>query len=139
MKALEAWHIRSLRVILGITWRDKVTHEEIYRRTGCTSLETHLNRRQLRWLGHVIRMEDARLPKQILYGELTNGARSSAGQKKRYKDHMKVILKKFDIDPRVLESSAVDRNVWRSQCYEGANIYERKRNERMRLRRELRH
>ena len=52
---------------------------------------------------------------------------------------MKVILKKFDIDPRVLESSAVDRNVWRSQCYDGANIYERKRNERMRLRRELRH
>ena len=53
-------------------------------------------------------MEDARLPKQILYGEHTNSARNSGGQKKRYKDHMKVILKKFDIDPSVLESSAFD-------------------------------
>ena len=138
-RALEAWHIKSLRCILGITWRDRITHEEIFRRTDSSSLETYLSRRQLRWLGHVIRMDDSRLPKQILYGELTVGSRSAGGQKKRHKDHMKVVLKKFDIEPSRLESSAIDRNTWRSQCYTGARNCERKHNDRMRRRRELRH
>ena len=61
-KALEAWHIKSLRSILGITWWDRKTHEEIFRRTDSSSLETLLSRRQLRWLGHTIRMDDSRLP-----------------------------------------------------------------------------
>ena len=138
-KALEAWHIKSLRSILGITWRDRITHVEIFRRTDSSSLETNLCRRQLRWLGHLIRMDDSRLPKQMLYGELTTGRRSAGGQRKRHKDHMKVVLKKFDIDPSRLESSSTDRNAWRSQCYSGAMICEQKRNDKMRRRRELRH
>ena len=66
IKMLEAWHIKSLRCILGITWRDRLTYEEIYSRTSCCSLESLLGRRQLRWMGHVIRMDNDRLPKHIL-------------------------------------------------------------------------
>ena len=139
MKDLEAWHVRSLRYILGITWRDRVTHEETYRRTGCTSLESQLGRKQLRWIGHIIRMDDDRLPKQILYGELSTGRRKAGGQKKRHKDYVKTVLKKFDIPPDLLETCAVDRSVWRSKCYEGERKCEQKRNERMQLRRERRH
>ena len=106
MKLLEAWHIRSLRRILGITWEDRNTHEEIYRRTSCTSLESLLGRRQLRWVGHVIRMEDDRLLKQILYGELSSGVRKAGGQKKRHKEYVKSVLKKFEIAPNMIESFA---------------------------------
>ncbi|KAG7157600.1 hypothetical protein Hamer_G021399 [Homarus americanus] len=48
-----------------------------------------LAKRHLRWLGHVIRMPDHRLPRQILYGKLPQGIRSEGGQTKRYKDHSK--------------------------------------------------
>jgi len=38
-KKLEAAHHRWLRGILGITWRDKVTNEEVQKRTGQALLE----------------------------------------------------------------------------------------------------
>jgi len=43
---------------LGITWRDKVTNEEIRNRTGQTLLEKVIRERRLRWLGHVTRMDE---------------------------------------------------------------------------------
>ena len=139
LKDLEAWHIRNLRSVLNVTWKDKLTHEEIFRRTGSTSIESQLGRRNLRWMGHVIRMDDSRLPKQVLYGELSSGLRKAGGQKKRHKDYIKTVLKSFDIPPALLESLASDRSGWRSKCYDGARKCEQKRIERMRLRREKRH
>ena len=59
------------------------------------SVHTLLKLAQLRWTGHVTRMPDERLP--ILYGELQVGKRSHGGQKKRYKDTLKVSLKDFNI------------------------------------------
>ena len=65
---------------MSVTWRDKITNSEILRRTGSVSLECNISRRQLRWLGHVTRMEDSRLPEQLLYSEIREGERSVGGQ-----------------------------------------------------------
>ena len=89
-------------------------------------METLLGRRQLRWTGHVVRMDRDRLPKQILYGELSSGERSSGGQKKRHKDHIKTILKKFEIPANMLETYSDDRVDWRTRCDEGAAKCEEK-------------
>ena len=45
---------------------------------------------QYRWVSHVNRMDDTRLPKIIFYSELEHGTRSRGGQLKRYKDMLKV-------------------------------------------------
>ncbi|KAG7177274.1 hypothetical protein Hamer_G000557 [Homarus americanus] len=79
---LENSHTSGLKRILGISWEDRVTHEELYRGSNTTSIETMLAKRHLCWLGHVIRMPDHRLPRQILYGKLSHGNRSAGGQKK---------------------------------------------------------
>ena len=67
---------------------------------------------QLRWAGNVTRMPDERLPKKVLYGELQEGKRSQGGQKKHYKDTLKVSLRDFNILTESWEQVAQDRTKW---------------------------
>jgi len=80
------------------------------------SMEHLVMQSQLRWIGHVIRMKSNRLPRRILYSELQHGLRAPSGQKKRFSDHVKAILKKCLIPPDQLETLASDRvackDVW---------------------------
>ena len=68
LRQLERFHQRALRSILEIRWPDKVTNTEVLKRTNCISIEAMLLKSCLRWTGHVIRMEDHRIPKQLLFG-----------------------------------------------------------------------
>ena len=72
-RRLNSFHLRSIRRILGISWQDKVTNADVLSRAGLPTMFTLLRQRRLRWLGHVRRMEDGRIPKDILYGELALG------------------------------------------------------------------
>ena len=74
-KRLNAFHMRCLRRILGINWNDRVTNNEVLKSTGIDSLFSILKLRRLRWLGHVHRMPDGRIPKDLLYGEPAKGKR----------------------------------------------------------------
>ena len=80
--------------------------------------------RQLRWLGHVIGMPHNRLPHCVLYGQLRLGHRSVGGQKKRFKDHIKSILKKCNIPFSRLETLASNRATWRSTCAFGMSYFD---------------
>ena len=139
VKQLEAFHIRCLQRILGLTWQDKVPHSEILHRTNLLSIESTLAEKQLRWIGHVIRMPEHRLPRQILYSQLPEARRNPGGQKKRYKDNIKATLKKCNIQPEQLEMNASDRPLWRSLCKAGVNQLEDTRNQARQQRRERRH
>ena len=69
---------------------------------------------RLRWLGHVHRMEDGRIPKDILYGELAAGSRTTGRPQLRYKDTCKRDLKALNIETESWEKLAGDRTRWRS-------------------------
>ena len=90
-------------------------------------VHTLLKLAQLRWIGHVTRMPDERLPKKVLYGELQEGKRSQGGQKKRYKDTLKASLKDFNIPAESWEQAAQDRTKWRCLINKGASQFEAKR------------
>ena len=93
------------------------------------SIHTILMKYQLRWSGHVIRMEDSRIPKQLLFSELHSGKRSRGAPKKRFKDTLKASLKCFDVDPENWELQAQQRDSWRSTITNSALTcsYEAKR------------
>jgi transcription termination factor 2 len=127
LRSLENFHNASLRKILGVTWKDKVPVTEVLRRTKSVSVENIIYRSHLRWIGHLIRMDDSRLPKQLLYGELSVGTRSVGRQLKRYRDQSLAVLKACHISSTNLEALAKDRDAWRETCRKGLQIRERDR------------
>ena len=50
------------------------------RTTGLPSMEYILVRMYLRWTGHIVRMSPDRLPKQVLYSQLSSGQMESKSQ-----------------------------------------------------------
>ena len=102
-----------LRRILGISWQDKVPNSDVLSRAGLPSIFTLLRQRRLRWLGHVHRMPDGRIPKDLLYGELAYGKRSIGRPQLRYRDVVKRDMKTVDINTESWESLAANRFKWR--------------------------
>lgn len=100
------------------------------------SVESVIVRNQLRWSGHVVRMENNRLPKQMFYSELTEGKRDVGGQKKRFKDRLKSHLNQCAIDTKEWENLAMNRTIWRKAIRDGVEKFEERRSEGIRLKRE---
>ena len=65
--------MHSLRTILNIKWQDRVSNLRVLDMAESTSMEAMILKSRLRWAGHVIRMEDNILPKQLMFGELASG------------------------------------------------------------------
>lgn len=59
-RRLNNFHMRCLRNILNITWRDRVTNERVLQIAQLPSITAMLKQRRLRWLGHVHRMDATR-------------------------------------------------------------------------------
>ena len=79
-----------LRRILGITLQDRVPNKDVFA--------------QARLAGHVSRMGNGRIPRDIFYGELATGSRSAGRPNLRFKDVCKRDLKAGDINPTVWEA-----------------------------------
>jgi len=84
-----------LRGILGITWRDKVTNEEVRKRTGQILLEKAIREIRMRWLSHVTRMDEARIPKQSLHWEVAGFRRRPGRPRMNWRDVVKKDLQRM--------------------------------------------
>ena len=114
LRRLEQFHQRCLRSILGIKWQDYISNEEVLTKAHIPSLESIILQLQLGWAGHVARMDDTRIPKAMLFGELSAGKRNQGGPKKRYKDQLKSELEMADVCLDSWQQEAQNRDSWRS-------------------------
>ena len=92
VKKLHAFMMRHLGSIMRITWMDKVTNKEIFERTGLPSMEDLLIRKNLRWTGHLMRMSPDRLPKQVLYSQMSSDHRKRGRPRLPFKDTINLYM-----------------------------------------------
>ena len=90
-------------------------------------IHTVLMQSQLCWAGHVLCMPDHWFPKKLPFRELQHGKRSLGGQKKRFKNTLKVSLKAFNISYNSWEQAAMKRRKWRAAVCSGAESHEANR------------
>ena len=119
-KKINAFHMRSLRRILGISWQDHISNEAVHSISGIPSIQALLSKNRLRWLGHVKRMDDSRLPKILLFGQLSTGTRSGGRPRLRFIDCCKRDMKECGIDIKTWEKQALNRPSWRSLINKGS-------------------
>ena len=75
--------------------------------------------RRLQWLGHLGRMEEDRLPKRVLFGELRK-KRACHGPKKRWRNQMSGDLQAVKMKEDWYQLCQ-DRKEWTVKCHEGVD------------------
>ena len=105
-------------------WR-RIHNEEVREITRQCYVTDFIGSQRLRWLGHVARMEEVRLPRKIFEGTV-EGRRPVGRPRKRWKDNVMEDLEKVGIQNPVeeWEDLARDRRMWRGLVREVMNLHE---------------
>src|ERR1044072_1267856 len=67
---IQAAEMKPLRTMIGKSKRDRIRNEHIRERIGVSSIRNKIEKAQLRWLGHLERMEEGRVNGLFLIGEV---------------------------------------------------------------------
>ena len=126
-KLLERFHQHCLRRVLSIKWESYTPDTDVLSKAKIESISAIVLRNQMRWAGHLVRMDDARLPKRLFYGELSIGRRPQHKPRKRFKDCVKDNLKLMGIEIDEWETATSDRDQWRRLTASGVKTFESNR------------
>ena len=112
-----------------IDWRnnDRTDHPISYldtlMKTGSKSIDATIPRRQILFVGFVARMEDTRLPKCVMFGELVGGVGCVRGQGKEWMGCFLDDLRVFGINIDQWTTAAQDEGGWRKKAEQGAERF----------------
>ena len=66
---LDVFQRNCLRIFLGTQLTDRISNSRLYEKCRSIPLSMAILKERLRWLGHILRMKDDRLPKIVLFGQ----------------------------------------------------------------------
>ena len=119
LRAFQARCVRSMcRVSRKHAWRHHISTADLEQRLGLATIDTYVSRRQLRWLGHVARMDYARLPRKMLSSWVA-APRPRGAPPMTYGRSVAKALAEFHVDRREWHALAADRVAWRSTLRDG--------------------
>ena len=110
VQRLQSFFNKCVRSICEISMRDMLRNTEIRRRGNIERVDSILQLKRLKWLGHIEKMADFRWPKKLLVSKICGSKRSQGGQKHRWHDVVNNDLKAIGSGWR---SKAKDRIEWR--------------------------
>ncbi|TWW69196.1 hypothetical protein D4764_18G0000020 [Takifugu flavidus] len=111
---VQAAEMSFLRRVAGLSLRDRVRSSAIREELGVESLLLRVERSQMGWLGHLVRMPPGRLPGEV-FRACPSGRRPPGRPKTRWRDYVsRLAWERLGIPPDELEEVAGEREVWAS-------------------------
>ena len=124
-------HHRFLTRCIGWRKHNRADHLISYLdtllKTGSESIEATLPRRRILFAGSVARMEDTRLLKCVMFGEMVGGAGFVGDQEKEWMGCFLDDLRAFGINADQWTTAAQDEGEWRRTAEQGAEHFMAKR------------
>ena len=115
-------HHSSLTRCIGWREHNRADHPISYLdtlvKTRSESIEATLRRRRILFAGFVARMEDTKLPKCVMFGEMVGGAGCVGGQEKEWMGCSLDDLRAFGINTNQWTTAAQDEGKWRRTAEE---------------------
>ncbi|KAF7641622.1 hypothetical protein LDENG_00275920 [Lucifuga dentata] len=101
--------MRFFRRVSGLTLRDRVRSSDIQEGLGVELLLLRIERSQLRWFGHLIRMTPGRLPREV-FQACPTGKRPWGRPRTRWRDYISQLAwERLGVPQEELEGLAGDR------------------------------
>jgi hypothetical protein len=118
IKDLDKTQFQLLKKLFGLQSLRKISYENVLwrcRKAGCkiVPLECKLLKLQLRYLGHIERMNDHRLQKIIVHGGLISGKRKQGAPPRGFRHAAQYALENFGFLHDEWKIVAADRDAWR--------------------------
>ena len=104
--------MKYLRRVVNKTRRDRERNTNIRQELGVTPLENQIERKQLKWFGHVSRMESKRLPRKCLETRM-EGRRSKGRPRTKWIDSVKSAGEKRQKTMSEMKVMLTDRKEWK--------------------------
>ena len=109
---IQAAEMSFLRRVSGLSLRDRMRSSVIRERLKVEPLLLRIERSQMRWLGHLVRMPPERLPHMVFRARPT-GKRPRGRPRKRWRDYIaQLAWERLGIPPEELDEVAGEREAW---------------------------
>jgi hypothetical protein len=92
-RKLTTCEMKCLRKAAGVTRLDRLRNDDIRNRVGTTSCKEYIERQQISWFGHLMRMNHNQIP-AIAYNKTNSGYRPKGRPRKRWIDNIRDTLSK---------------------------------------------
>lgn len=109
---LSSFHNTCLRRIMKIYWPNKITNEDLHKKTKSQDIETTLLQKRWRWLGHVLRKPQGDMTKVALRWT-PEGKRKRGRPKTTWRRTIETEMKERGYTWGTIEKKAENREEWR--------------------------
>lgn len=118
---LEVVHSKCMRQMLRVRLQDRHSLVELRKRCKLPSMQQLLHADRLKWLGHVLRMEQGRLPHIALFSRPKGGQRGVGRPRRRFTDCLREDLMSAELPLERAGAGGLDelcgnRSEWRRLC-----------------------